>query len=97
MFQSYRAVAVIEDPGPPIKIRIGGRERPLLTKVLAFVLVPLKHFRVYRRRRLVQREVDRAAAALARQLPGGMSHPDFQEHVLDRVHEWMRENPSTLS
>ncbi len=97
MFRSYRAVGVIEDPGPPIKIRIGGRERPWLTKMLAFVLVPLKHFRIYRRRRQVRRQVDRAAAALAVELPGGMSHPEFNTKVLARVHKWMREHPSNLS
>src|SRR5689334_5344220 len=97
MFQSYRAVGIVEDPGPPLKVRIGGRERPLLTKILAFVLVPLKHVQVYRRRRLVQHEVDRAAAALAVELPGGESHPDFQTKVLARVHEWLREHPPTLS
>jgi hypothetical protein len=97
MFQAYRAVGILEDPGPPLKVRIGGRERPLLTKILAFVVVPLKHVRVYRRRRLIQREVDRVAAALAVELPGGESHPDFQSKVFDRVHEWLRDHPPALS
>jgi len=97
MFQSYRAAGIIEDPGPPLKVRIGGRERPLLTKILAFVLVPLKHVRVYRRRRLIQREVDRVAAALAAELPGGESHPEFQTKVFARVHAWLRDHPPTVS
>jgi len=93
MFQSYRSVGITEDPGPPLKVRIGGRERPFLTKILAFVLVPLKHVRVYRRRRLIQREVDRVAAALSAELPGGESHPDFQRRVFARMHEWLRDHP----
>ena len=97
MFRSYRAVGIVEDPGPPIKVRIGGRERPFLTKILAFVLLPLNHLRIYRRRRQVQREVDRVAAALAVELQGGMSHPEFNAKVLARVHEWLREHPSTPS
>jgi len=87
VFRSYRAVGIIEDPGPPLTIRIGGRERPWLTRILGFVLVPLKRLRIYRRQRFIQREIDRVAALLERELPGGMAHPEFQDKLLARVHE----------
>jgi hypothetical protein len=91
--RSYRAVAIIEDPGPPLTIRLGGRERRV-PSVLEPLVAPLKYLRQYRRRRLLRRQVDRFAAILEDELPGGMSHPEFQERVLDRMHEWLSEHPS---
>ena len=95
MFRSYRAVGIIEDPGPPLTIRIGGRERPRLTRILGFVLVPLKRLRVYRRQRFIQREINRVAALLERELPGGMAHPEFNHQLLARVHERLGHRPPT--
>ena len=94
MLRSYRAVAIIEDPGPPLIVRIGGRERRV-PSILKPLLAPLKHLRLYRRRRLLLRQVDRFAALLELELPGGTSHPEFQQRVLDRMHEWLREHPPT--
>lgn len=93
MFWSTRSFGVIEDPGPPLRIRIGGRERPVLTTLLGFVLVPLKRFRTYRRQRRINRELDRIAALVERELPKGAPDAEFKARVFDRMHEWLRDNP----
>ena len=93
MFWSSRSFGVIEDPGPPLRIRIGGHERPVLTRLLGFVLVPLKSLRTYRRQRRINRELDRIAALVERELPKGASDAEFKTRVFDRVHEWLRDNP----
>ena len=88
----YRAFAIIEDPGPPVTIRIGGRERRV-PGVLEPLLAPLKYLRIYRRRRLLQRQVDQFAEILERELPAGT--PEFHDKLALRMHEWLREHPQT--
>ena len=96
MTRSYRAVALLEDPGELPTVRIGGRERPLLTALLTPVLVIVKFLRLSRRRRAVQREIDRIASELERDLPSGTSHPEFQDRVIERLRAWAREHPPSL-
>jgi len=86
----YRAFAILEDPGPPLTIRIGGRERRV-PSVLEPLLAPLRHLRLYRRRRLLQRQVDQFAETLGREMPAGTR--EFHDELAARMHEWMREHP----
>ncbi len=92
MPRRYRAFGIIEDLGPPLTIRIAGRERRV-PRVLAPLLAPLKHLRIYRRRRLLQRQVDHFAEILERELPAGTR--EFHDELRVRMHEWLRENPPT--
>src|SRR3989440_6425259 len=97
MAQHYRAIQLLQDPGLPGKVTIGGRERPWLSKVLRFALQPLARWRLYRWRRLWQPQLDRIAAELAAELPGGHTHPEFQAKVLTRLRAWLREHPEAGS
>ena len=92
MPRRYRAFGIMEDPGPPLTIRIGGRERRV-PSILEPLLAPLKHLRLYRRRRLLQRQVDQFAEILERELPAGTR--EFHAELSVRMHEWLREHPPT--
>jgi len=92
MPRRYPAFGIIEDPGPPLTIRIGGRERRV-PRLLEPLLAPLKHLRLYRRRRLLQRQVDQFAEALERELPAGTR--EFHDELRVRMREWLREHPPT--
>jgi hypothetical protein len=92
MPRRYRSFAIIEDPGPPLTIRIAGGERRV-PQVLEPLLAPLKHLRLYRRRRLLQRQVDQFAEMLERELPAGTR--EFHDKLAAKMHEWLREHPAT--
>jgi hypothetical protein len=92
MARRYRAFAMMEDPGPPITIRIGGRDWRV-PSVLEPLLAPRKHLRLYRRRRLLREQVDRFAAILERELPAGT--PEFHDKLALRMHDWLRDHPPT--
>src|SRR5207249_1458120 len=84
MSRRYRTFASIEDPGPPLRTRIGGRERRV-PRLLAPLLAPLKHLRLYRRRRLLPRQVDQFAEIVERELPAGTR--EFHDGLRVRMHE----------
>ena len=92
MPRRYRALAIMEDPGPPLTIRIAGRDRRV-PSVLEPLFAPLKHLRLYRRRRQLQRQVDQFAEILERELPVGTR--EFNDELSVRMHEWLREHPPT--
>src|SRR5438105_2171997 len=56
-------------------------------------LAPLKHLRLYRRRRLLRRQVDQFAEILEREMPAGTR--EFHEQLSARMHAWLREHPPT--
>ena len=93
MPRRYRAFGIIEDPGPPLTIRIGGRERRV-PEFLEPLLAPLKHLRLYRRRRLVRRQIDQFAEILEREMPAGTR--EFHKELSARMHGWLREHPPIL-
>ena len=93
MARSYQAVDLIEDPGPLPKVRLRGREMPLLDALLTPVIVLLYYVRLYRRRRAVHKAIDRIAAQLQHELPGGLSNPTFKDNVSAKLRLWVRDHP----
>src|SRR2546423_3856397 len=77
MAQHYRAIQLLQDPGLPGKVTIGGRERPWVSKVPRVALQPLARWRLYRWRRLVPPQLDRLAGQLAAELSRGVPPPGF--------------------
>jgi hypothetical protein len=92
MPRRYRAFAIMEDPGPPLTIRIAGRERRV-PRFLEPLLAPLRHLRLYQRRRLLRRQVDQFAETLERDLPAGTQ--EFHDALAARMRNWLREHPPT--
>ena len=93
MAPRYRAFAIIEDPGPRITIRIGGRER-VGPQALEPLFAPVRYVRIYRRRRLLRQQVDQLVEALGHDMPQGTR--EFHDELASAMHSSLREHPANF-
>jgi hypothetical protein len=94
MAQSYKNSSN-DLPQVWLKVTIGGREIPWLTKLTEFLVLPFMKRRAARRRHLWKPEMDRIEGELEAELPGGRSHPEFHDRVLERFSAWLAKHPES--
>ena len=82
-------------PQVSLKVTIGGREVPWLTRIAEILALPFFRWRAGRRQRLWRPEVDRIKSALEAELPGGRSHPEFHDRVAEQFAEWLDKHPES--
>jgi hypothetical protein len=78
-----------------LKVTIGGREVPWLTRMAELLVLPFIRWRAGRRQRLWKPQLDRINSALEAELPGGRSHPELHDRVAEQFAPWLDKNPES--